>query len=89
MSPQSLNGVLERLERAGLVNRDARVWPGRAMRVTLTERGLALVDECMPLFDAIEEQMVTGFTPAEREVLSQLLRRCTAHLTADPAERGR
>lgn len=64
---------VDRLERAGLVRRTVSDDDGRSRRISLTDRGLALVDELIEKHVANEHRLVAGLSAAERSRLAQLL----------------
>lgn len=66
---------LDRLERAGLVERRQSETDGRGRRVRLTAAGVALMDEAYPAHLANEERMLAGLSDDERAALVALLRR--------------
>jgi len=65
---------LDRLETRGLGNRAPSDTDGRGVRVTLTAKGLKLVDAVLPTHVATEDQLLAGLSAAEREQLMGLLR---------------
>ena len=73
---------LERLERAGLVQRRPNPADGRSVLVRLTPEGRALADEAMERHAALEHEMVAGLTSEERDVLVGLLRKLLGSLDA-------
>jgi len=66
---------IDRLESAGLVRRDPDPDDGRGVLVTLTKKGLRLIDVVAPAHLANEAQMVAGLSPSERATLVKLLRK--------------
>lgn len=64
---------LDRLEGAGLVTRRASEDDGRARRVRLTERGLALMDETFERHMANEHRLVGLLEESDRRELARLL----------------
>jgi MarR family 2-MHQ and catechol resistance regulon transcriptional repressor len=75
MSRNNFTVVVGNLERRGLVAREPDERDRRAVRVTLTDAGRALVGETLPgRVSSIMEQMRV-LTPEEQEQLGTLLRR--------------
>jgi DNA-binding MarR family transcriptional regulator len=74
---------LNRLERAGLITRHPDPADARAIRVRLTDRGVALVDEVAPRHVANEARMLRALAPADRERLAGLLRTLLIEMERD------
>ncbi|TIX40139.1 MAG: MarR family transcriptional regulator, partial [Mesorhizobium sp.] len=64
---------LDRLERAGLIERAPHPSDRRGVVVRLTEKGLALTDEALAAHVANEHEILAGLTAPERETLASLL----------------
>jgi DNA-binding MarR family transcriptional regulator len=75
LSPAGISNRLDRLERAGLVER--RLAPGdrRSLLVRLNEAGRAKVEEAVIGHVGREEAMLAGLSRAERDALDALLRK--------------
>lgn len=75
VDPAAISRTLERMERAGLLTREASASDRRTGQVRLTEQGhrafRAWEAECA----ALEERMFSGFSPAERAQLAGYLTR--------------
>lgn len=70
---QTITGVLDQLQAAGLVRRSPHPSDRRSTMVELTEAGRAAIDRiCPPLID-IEEDCMSGLSPAEQRQLTDLL----------------
>ncbi|GAA3638173.1 MarR family winged helix-turn-helix transcriptional regulator [Streptomyces chitinivorans] len=65
---------LDRLEARGLVARSPSETDGRAVHVTLTEEGRALIDRVLPDHLATEHRVLAGLTNARQDELAVLLR---------------
>lgn len=76
----TLNGVLDRLGKQGLVRRERDPRDGRLQRVYLTGPAHGLEADLPPLAQAVNERALAGFSSAERELLLDLLRRALANL---------
>ena len=72
---------LDRLERAGLVQRQPDPGDRRGSLVLLTEAGHRLVDEHLADIAAREDRLLVALSPSERRQLAQLLRKL---LLSDP-----
>lgn len=66
---------VDRLERAGLVNRSVCADDARSRRIRLTDRGFELIETLVEQHVANEQRLVAGLTPRERAQLAGLLRR--------------
>lgn len=76
---------LNRLERDGLVTRRPRPDDARGLQVTLTDRGVRLVDETLPDHLDTERRMLSGLTDADQRSLAALLSRLLEHLEGEVA----
>lgn len=75
---------LDRLEQAGLIERQRDDDDRRVVYSVLTDKGLALIDRAIADHLDIEHGMLTGLTPAERKQLAALLAKLERSiLTAD------
>ena len=77
--------TIDRLERDGLVTRTPHPQDGRAIRITLTERGSALRDQLVPLADDVNRRATAGLTDEEVATLRGLLARIAAEAGTLPA----
>ncbi len=75
ITPGTLSGVVDTLERRGLVRRRPHRTDGRRVLVRPTAAGLRTVNAVMPRFNAEEIVVTSGLDAAERRELSRLLRR--------------
>ncbi|MCV2487811.1 MarR family transcriptional regulator [Geodermatophilus sp. YIM 151500] len=69
---------LDRLERAGLVERRPDPADRRALLVVLTDAGRALVDEAVGAGLAVQQQLLADLPAADQRRLNHLLRRALA-----------
>src|SRR5262245_22663717 len=75
-------GVVDRLEQAGLVQRERDRADRRVVRVRLTDRGKKMADSLPALAASLEEELTDGFSAAEREALRGYLVRLAETLRA-------
>jgi DNA-binding MarR family transcriptional regulator len=66
---------VDRLQQAGLVEREPDPSDRRSALVRLTDRGLRTFDRVAPAHLANEERLLSALTPKQQEVLADLLRR--------------
>jgi DNA-binding MarR family transcriptional regulator len=78
--PPSVTGLVDRLERAGLVARDGAPDDLRAKLVALTDKGRQLVGRVLPMDGEQIENVLGCLSPAEQDRLSRLLSRVGLHL---------
>jgi DNA-binding MarR family transcriptional regulator len=75
LSPAGMTSRLDRLERAGWVERRMAPDDRRSLLVRLTEAGFAKVDEAVTDHVAREEEMLSALSSRERDQLDTLLRK--------------
>ncbi len=76
----TLTGILDKMEQRGYVTRRPSLSDGRANMVSLTELGQALFKELIDLIHAFEDEMLRGFSQAERDLLAHWLQRIARNL---------
>jgi DNA-binding MarR family transcriptional regulator len=75
LDKSSVSGLVERAERRGLVTRAPSPADGRAVLVSLTPHGRALVSEASSQFGADVFALLNPLSPSQRRVLSGLVSR--------------
>lgn len=73
-----MTGRLDKLERAGLLVRAPDPHDRRGLRVSLTERGITVVDEAVVAGLAVQQSALAELDADEAEALAGLLRRLLA-----------
>lgn len=73
-----MTGRLDKLEKAGLLCRKPDPHDRRGLRVTITDRGLALIDEAVTAGLEVQRAALNGLDEKEVETLTGLLRRLLA-----------
>ncbi|MBT2447493.1 MarR family transcriptional regulator [Streptomyces sp. ISL-43] len=73
-----MTGRLDKLEKAGLLCRKPDPHDRRGLQVTITDRGLALIDEAVEAGLAVQRAALTGLDEAEVAALTALLRKVLA-----------
>ena len=79
----TMANTLARMERDGLIRREADPQDNRSRLVFLTERARTLETEATTLADAINARACEGLSAAEREQMLDAMRRLIANLTAN------
>ncbi|MGW7099017.1 MarR family winged helix-turn-helix transcriptional regulator [Streptomyces sp. NPDC054838] len=73
-----MTGRLDKLEKAGLLCRNPDPNDRRGLQVTITERGLKLIDEAVAAGLEVQRAALSGLDGEEVEALSGLLRKLMA-----------
>lgn len=73
-----MTGRLDKLEKAGLLGRKPDPHDRRGLQVTITDRGLALIDEAVTAGLEVQRAALAGLADNEVEVLTGLLRKLLA-----------
>jgi len=81
VSRQSMNVLLQSLEKEGLVSRPATAATGRVLPTELTAAGRAQLKVASAAVRGVEDRMKSDLSAAERQQLADLLRRCKRSLT--------
>lgn len=75
ISSGGMTARLDRLERAGLVERRPDPNDRRGRQIALTATGLAVIEDMIGKMVAMEERMLAVLTPMEQDNLNQLLKK--------------
>jgi DNA-binding MarR family transcriptional regulator len=75
VTPGTLTGILDTLERNGYTQRTQHAQDGRMRWVRLTSKGYAVVDKLRPRLHRAERGLVTALTSTEQEMLIDMLGR--------------
>jgi len=75
--------MLQRMERAALVERAADTEDGRVSRVHVTDKGRALQAEVEAIWNQLEDKVIAGLTVEEKLLLRRLLLQVQQNLNAD------
>ncbi|MXV99176.1 MAG: MarR family transcriptional regulator [Acidimicrobiaceae bacterium] len=71
----TLTGVVKTLEKRGFVKRAPVAADRRRVNVSLTDAGLATIEQLFPRFNLYEGEMVGNLSASEKQELAELLRR--------------
>jgi len=80
---QSMNVLLQSLEKDGLVSRPEQAAVGRALPTELTARGRRQLAAASAAVKGVEDRMKSTMDDAEQQQLRELLSRCVASLAPD------
>lgn len=84
LPPSTLTGLLETLERGGLVSRRRDASDGRAVRVALTRKGRALEGRFRQMHRQVIKVLLSGLSASEAAQTRRSLRRMIASMKAYP-----
>jgi len=84
VQPPTISKMLDRLEKAGLVERRPDAENGRLSRVYLTEQGNARQRSVRAIWTNMEQRLTQGLSVEERIVLRRLLLQVHENLTRNP-----
>ena len=82
VEPASLSGLLDNMEKKGLIRRAANENSRRSVSVWLTELGWAQVEHVTRVFDEIEQTALAGFSAQERRQVASFQQRVYENLEA-------
>ena len=77
----TLTKAVQRMERAGLLIRQADETDTRVSRVYLTEKGRALYAPALKVWQDVETRMLRGMTEIEKALLRRLLQQTVSNLS--------
>lgn len=80
ISSGGMTARLDRLERAGLVERRPDPNDRRGRQIALTDKGLAVIEDMIGRMVEMEVQMLSVLTPTEQAKLNSLLKKLLAGL---------
>ncbi|MDB5501131.1 MAG: Transcriptional regulator [Tardiphaga sp.] len=80
VTPQTMQGILVNLVRAGLIVRSPHPEHGRIIVTELTKAGRQAVQTGRTAAETVERQMLSDLTREEAKLLGSLLRRCAKAL---------
>ncbi|MCA0456570.1 MAG: MarR family winged helix-turn-helix transcriptional regulator [Chloroflexi bacterium] len=86
VEPPTVTKMLQRMEKAGLVERHQDGEDGRATRVSATAQGKALQEPILEIWNDLEKRMVANMSVTEQTLLRRLLMQVLTNLTTEPGE---
>jgi DNA-binding MarR family transcriptional regulator len=82
MTPQAMMEVLNALEAKGLIRRDPHPNHRRVYPASLTDEGRRVLTVCDASVEEMENEMLAGLDPSQRELFAQWLKECVRALHA-------
>ena len=82
VTPQSMNEVIAKLERDGLVARSPAANHGRVLEMTLTQAGREVLERCEAAVTEMESRMLADLDDDTRAQLLKALKDCVHRLGA-------
>lgn len=73
MTPQSMNETITLLELKALILKNADVENKRIMRISLTEKGINLLNQCNSSIDEVEQSLFSTLSETELNTLRGLI----------------
>lgn len=80
VTPQTMIEIIKNLETAGFVSRQSHPEHGRIIQTMLTPDGRTKLATAHQVIDDIEETMLTGLSPSNRQTLTIHLQQCLTNL---------
>lgn len=80
-----MSRLLDRLESKGLIRREADPGDRRAIVVSLTDRGAALIPQLPPLFEVVGSELASGLAEEEVEATLRVLQSMLRNLHGEDA----
>lgn len=81
VEPISLTRMIDRMEESELIERRRDPADRRAWRLFLTDRSREVIDEVRAKLAGLEDEMVSGLAPAQREALARFLETIRSNFT--------
>ena len=73
IKPATMTKMINRMEKAGFIRREADLKDQRVSLIYLTEAGLAVKNDVQHIFERLNRELVKGFTPEEQVSLKSFL----------------
>lgn len=89
LSPSTLTGMLQRMERAGIIETRRDESDGRAVRIRLTRLGRSLRERCRTVLQTVTRVLSADMTAAEVDAVKHGLQRMVAAMRVDEQQAQR
>ena len=73
----TISGVLERMEKKNLIERQVSKKDRRYIEVVLTDKGASLKDDVLRTVEQFNDDVMTAFSPEEQDILKKSLEKLT------------
>lgn len=83
VSPPSIAVMVKRMVRDGVLKKEADEHDMRQNRLTITDAGLEVAEQCKRLFGDLDQQLYAGFSDDELLLFSSFLTRLIDNLSSD------
>ncbi|MBD2840863.1 MarR family winged helix-turn-helix transcriptional regulator [Erythrobacter rubeus] len=77
LGKSGLSGMVDRMEKAGLVERQRSESDGRSIMLAILPRGREMVDQSLPITKAINEELLEPFSQEDRATIARFLTHIT------------
>lgn len=84
----TIGGLIERLERVGLVSRTVDAEDRRARRVLITQKGYGLINQMEEIGNANNEKLLKDVTEEELRITTETLAKVKANIREELKRRG-
>jgi len=81
VSTSTIAVSLKKLERGGYIKKEIDRGDNRFNRITITEKGLKVVEQSRQIFNTADHKLFEGFTQEEKDTLSALLQKLDKNLS--------
>jgi DNA-binding MarR family transcriptional regulator len=73
MTPQSMNETVSLLQTKEFILKNADLENKRILRISLTEKGLSILEQCNAAIDVVENELFATLSEAELDILRLLI----------------
>jgi DNA-binding MarR family transcriptional regulator len=80
LEPSSMTGLIDRMERDGLVRRTSDPSDRRALKITLTEKALGLREKLTGALNGMLDETFAGIDPGQLDTFKDILRQVLINL---------
>ncbi|MGI6498644.1 MAG: MarR family winged helix-turn-helix transcriptional regulator [Oscillospiraceae bacterium] len=79
LETSTISGVMDRMQKKGIIDRLVSTEDRRCVQVMLTEKGRNLEEPVLHVVEEVNKEVMSGFTPEEQALLKDCLRRIAGH----------
>ena len=81
VSTSTIAVSLKKLEKGGYIKRETDTGDNRFNRITITEKGLSVIEQSKQIFSEADEKLFEGFSDEEKNTLAFLLQKLDNNLS--------